>query len=50
MYGEWVTVDLGGGYDIKVWVNCIPNTSKDELQRRAKEQLFNRIEMMKGLI
>lgn len=43
MYGKWVFVLLGDTIECKVWVNCTPNTTEDELQRRAKNILIGRL-------
>lgn len=39
MYGEWVRLDLGNEIDCKVFVMCTPDTTDEELQKRAFAQL-----------
>lgn len=43
MFGLWIKVDLGEGFNVKVWVNCTPNTPLEELEKRAKQLLRDRL-------
>jgi len=35
MYGKYVEIELPSDVHLKVFVTCTPNTSQEELQKRA---------------
>jgi|GEM_PF-4670210 len=45
MLGKCVVLRLGMGYDVKVWVACIPGTPEKELTDRAFKQLQQKLEV-----
>ena len=39
MYGEWITLNLGDCFQVKVWVFCTPKTPKAEKSAMAIARL-----------
>lgn len=46
MYGEWVTLNLGDGFEIRVFVYCVPYTPRATLIAAARGMLIR--ELQKG--
>lgn len=45
MFGRWVTLNLGDDFEARVWVTCTPNTTEEELIKKANGKMFNRMDM-----
>lgn len=43
MYGKWVVVPLGDGFEVRVYVSCTPDTPAGELATRARQQLMRKL-------
>lgn len=43
MYGKWIELNFGEGFQIQVYVCCVPNDSILELKERAKKILLKKL-------